>query len=77
MGFDRWAVLPSVEEDEYELMFMDSNATPGQSLGNMQGPFSEEEIRVELKKQGKTEDEINSAMARAKAKREDDRKKSR
>lgn len=76
MGFDSWAVLPGLEQGQYILAFRDSNAVPGQAFMNMSDDMSEEEIRADLKKLGKSEDEIDSAMARAKAKAEENHKKS-
>jgi hypothetical protein len=73
MGFNSWAVLPGLEDGKYILAFRDTNAALGQPFGNMSDDMSEEDIRAELKKLGKSEDEINSAITRAKAKADEDR----
>jgi len=73
MGFDRWGVLPGLEHDEYILVFGDTSMIPSQPFGNIGDSIPEKEIRAQLKKMGKSEEEIDQAIAKA----NEERKKSR
>ena len=65
MGFDRWAVLPGLEDDEYILAFGDTSMIPGQPFANLGDSISEKDIRAELNKLGKSDEEIDQAIAKA------------
>jgi hypothetical protein len=65
MAFDSWGVLPGLEEDEFVLAFRDSSPDQGKPFMKMDDPMSEEQIRAELKKIGVSDQDANSAIAKA------------
>jgi hypothetical protein len=65
MAFDSWGVMPGLEEDEFVLAFRDLSPDQGKPFMKMGDPMSEEQIRGELKKIGVSDQETNSAIAKA------------
>ena len=66
MAFDSWGVLPGLEEDEFVLAFRDFSPDQGNPFMKMGDPMSEEQIRAELKKINVSDQDANSAIAKAK-----------
>jgi hypothetical protein len=65
MAFDSWGVLPGLEEGEFILAFRDLAPDQGKPFMKMGDPMSEDQIRAELNKIGVSQQDANSAIAKA------------